>query len=118
MAYNQGTGDLQRTKVSGAVTLGSSNGAASMTLHGARGTISVTLNGALGSAAVGGPITMTNSSIKASSVIESCNLSNHVQSAFDVYHVQDGSCKLAFTNYSGGTVADETVITFSFMVYN
>jgi hypothetical protein len=118
MAYNQGTGDLQRSKVSGAVTLGSSNGAASMTLNGTRGTITVTLNGGLGSAAVAGPITLTNSSINATSVIESCNLSNHVQSAFDVHHVTDGSCKLSFINYSGGTIADETEITFAFMVYN
>ena len=118
MAYNQGTGDLQRSKVSGAVTLGSSNGAASMTLNGTRGTITVTLSAALGAAAVAGPITLTNSTIKSTSVVESCNLSNHAQSAFDVHHVADGSCKLGFINYSGGTVADATEITFAFMVYN
>jgi hypothetical protein len=118
MGYQQGTGDLQRSKVSGAVTLGSSNGAASMTLNGTRGKITVTLNGGLGNAGVAGAISMTNSSIKASSVVESCNLSNHACSAFDVWHVADGSCKLGFTNYSGGTIADGTEITFAFMVYN
>ena len=118
MGYNQGTGDLQRSKVAGAVTLGGSNGAASMTLNGTRGKITVTLSAALGSGATAGPITLTNSSIKASSVVESCNLSNHLQSAFDVFHVADGSCKLSFINYSGGTVADEAEITFAFMVYN
>jgi hypothetical protein len=114
----QGTGNLQRSKVSGAVTLGGSNGAASMILHGTRGTITVTLSAELGSGGTAGPISMTNSSIKASSVIESCNLSNHAQSAFDVHHVDNGSCKLAFINYSGGAIADETEITFAFMVYN
>jgi len=118
MGYQQGTGDLQRSKVAGVVTLGGSNGAASMTLNGTRGKITVTLSAALGSAAQGGPITFTNSSINASSVVESCNLSNHACTPFDVYHVADGSCKMTFQNLSGGTIADEAEITFAFMVYN
>ena len=118
MGYQQGTGDLQRSKVAGVVTLGSSNGAASLTVNGTRGKLTVTLNGALANAGVAGAISMTNSTIKATSVVESCNLSNHACSAFDVWHVADGSCKLGFTNYSGGAIADATALTFAFMVYN
>ena len=118
MGYQQGTSDLQRSKVAGVVTLGSSNGAASLTVNGTRVKLTVTLNGALANAGVAGAISMTNSTIKATSVVESCNLSNHACSAFDVWHVADGSCKLGFTNYSGGAIADGTAITFAFMVYN
>ena len=118
MSYNQGTGDLQRSKVAGAVTLGSSNGAASMTLNGTRGTIAVTLNGTLASDAEIGVVTWTNNSIKATSVIETCVKTNHACNQFDIWHVADGSCKFGFMNNTGDDIESDPTITFQFMVYN
>ena len=118
MSYNQGTGDLQREKGAFAVTLGSSNGAASVSCEGTRISLTVTLNGNLGSVAVGGPITINNSSIKATSVIESCMQSNVIFTPFDVFDVQDGSAKMSFINYSGGTLPGGASGVFSIAILN
>ena len=118
MSYNQGTGNLQRSKTSAAVTHGASNGAASVSCEGTRILLTITLSANFGSAAVAGPITINNSSIKATSVIESCVISNRIYSPFDVFAVQDGSCKLDYINYTGGTVASGTATEFSIMIYN
>mgnify|MGYP003658789184 FL=1 len=120
MSYSQGTGDLQRTKTTAAVTLGSSNGAASVSCEGTRVSLSVTLNGNMAAGAVSGNITLSNSSIKATSVIESCAQSNNVFSAFDVFAVQDGSCKLSFVNYtpSPDPLTGNPTAIFSIMIYN
>jgi len=118
MSYNQGTGDLQRSKTSAAVTLGSSNGAASVSCEGTRISLTVTLNGNLGSAAVGGPITLNNPAIKESSVIESCMQSNVIFTPFDVFDVQDGSAKMSFINYSGGTLPGGASGVFSIAILN
>ena len=118
MSYNQGTGDLQRSKTSAAVTLGSSNGAASVSTTGTRINLSVTLNGNLGANAIAGPITINNSDIKATSVIESCIQTNVIFSPFDVYAVQDGSCKVEFINYAGTTIPNGSTGVFSVMIYN
>jgi len=118
MGYNQGTGDLQRTKTSASVTLGSSNGAASVTCEGNRISLTVTLNGNLGSVGVGGPITLNNSVIKSTSVIESCMQSNVIFTPFDVFDVQDGSAKMSFINYSGGTLPGGASGIFSIAILN
>ena len=120
MSYNQGTGDLQRSKTSAAVTHGASNGAASVSCEGTRILLTITLSANFGSAAVAGPITINNSSIKATSVIESCAQSNHEFSAFDVFAVQDGSCKLSFTNYTADPdpLTGNPTAIFSIMIYN
>ena len=118
MSYNQGTGNLQRSKTTAAVTLGSSNGAASVSCEGTRINLSVTLNGILGDNAIAGPITINNPDIKATSVIESCIQTNVVFSPFDVFAVQDGSCKVEFINYAGAPVPDGSTGVFSVMIYN
>lgn len=118
MSYNQGTGNLQRSKTSAAVTLGSSNGAASVSCEGTRINLSVTLNGNLGANAIAGPITISNPDIKESSVIESCIQTNVIFSPFDVYAVQDGSCKVEFINYAGTTIPNGASGVFSVMIYN
>ena len=118
MSYNQGTGDLQRTKTSASVTLGSSNGAASVTCEGNRISLTVTLNGNLGASGVGGPITLNNSVIKSTSVIESCMQSNVIFTPFDVFDVQDGSAKMSFINYSGGTLPGGASGIFSIAILN
>ena len=118
MSYNQGTGNLQRSKTTAAVTLGGSNGAVSVSCTGTRVNLTVTLSANFGSAAIAGPVTINNPAIKATSVIESCVQTNHAYSPFDVFAVQDGSCKLGYINYTGGTVASGTATTFSVMIYN
>tara|TARA_R110002073_G_C9244224_1_gene562039 strand:+ start:362 stop:718 length:357 start_codon:yes stop_codon:yes gene_type:complete len=118
MSYNQGTGDLQRSKTAASVTLGGSNGAASVSCEGTRISLTVTLSANFGSAAIAGPVTINNPAIKATSVIESCVQTNHAYSPFDVFAVQDGSCKLDYINYTGGTVASGTATIFSIMIYN
>ena len=94
MSYNQGTGDLQRSKGSFAVTAGSSNGAASVSTTGTRFDLAVTLNGNLSSNGTIGPITINNPD------------------------VQDGSCKSMTINHTGGTIPNGTVGVFSVMIYN
>jgi hypothetical protein len=120
MGYQQGTGDLQRSKTTAAVTLGSSNGDASVSCEGTRVSLSVTLNGDMAMLAVSGNITLSNDSIKATSVIESCAQSNNAFSAFDVFDVQDGSCQLSFTNYtpSPDPITGNPTAIFSIMIYN
>ena len=118
MSYNQGTGNLQRDKVSVAVILGSSNGAAAVSFEGNKANISVTLNGTLNDNTDAGPITITNSVIKATSVIESCVQTNIQFSAFDVYDVPDGSCKLNVRNHVGAPVAGNPTSVFSLVIYN
>jgi hypothetical protein len=118
MSYNQGTGNLQRSKGSFAVTAGSSNGAASVSTTGTRFDLAVTLNGNLANNGTIGPITINNPDIKESSVIESCIQTNAAFSQFDIYDVQDGSCKSMTINYTGGTIPNGTVGVFSVMIYN
>ena len=118
MGYQQGTGDLQRGKTTAAVTLGSSNGAASVSCEGTRISLSITLNGNLAHNTIAGPITINNPDIKATSVIESCVQGNVIFSPFDVFAVQDGSCKVEFINYAGTTIPNGSTDVFSVMIYN
>ena len=117
MGYQQGTGNLQRSITTAAVTLGSSNGAASVTTVGTRFTLTVTLSAALANSANGGPITINNSSIKASSVIDASLGENLLLIPYQIFAVEDGSCKFQFINIYL-EVADTTAIKWNFMIYN
>ena len=117
MAYKRGTDDIDIPKVDAAIDIASTS---TIEANGERGTLSFTLNGAWahdGAFGAGSTIIFNNNKILADSGI-TLSLQNDVRSRLYVITQQAGRAYFVCVNYSGGAVADDTVVKINYRISN
>ena len=117
MAYKRSTDDIDFQKVDAAIDIASTS---TIEANGERGTLSFTLNGAWahdGTFGAGGTLIFNNDKILADSGI-TLALQNDVRSRLYVITQQAGRAYFVCVNYSGGAVADDTVIKINYRISN
>ena len=117
MGYKRSTDDIETAKVDAAIDIASTS---TIEANGQMGTLSFTLNGAWahdGTFGAGGTLVFNNDKIKVDSCI-TLALQNDVLSRLYVITQQAGRAYLICVNYSGGAIADDTVIKINYRISN
>ena len=117
MAYKRGTDDIDIPKVDAAIDIASTS---TIEANGERGTLSYTLNGAWaheGAFGAGGTLVFDNNKILADSCI-TLSVQNDVRCRLYVITQQAGKAYIVPLNYSGGAVADDTVVKINYRISN
>ena len=117
MAYKRGTDDIDIPKVDAAIDIASTS---TIKANGERGTLSFTLNGAWahdGTFGAGGTLVFDNDKI----LVDSCiTLAMHNDVLCRMYPItqQAGKAYIVPLNYSGGAIADDTVVKINYRISN
>ena len=118
MAYKSGHHNITYQKANAAFDRAS---AAAVTANGTRGLISMTNAANIANGASTG-FTLTNSFIKADSLVNICICknggNNHIPMIRAVYNVAVGSCGVALLNATGGQIDADVVIYIAYEVVN
>ena len=117
MSYKRSTDDITMPKVDASIDVASTS---VITCNGERGTLSLQLGARWDDDAAfgaGGTIDWRNTFIKANSVITLC-MQNDIKCRH--YHLVEsaGRCFIVTVNYSGGNIADNTIIKINYRVSN
>jgi hypothetical protein len=114
MAYKRSTDDITHIKSDAALDIASGT---AITCNGEMGTLSLTLDGEWAHDGSLGTITWTNAYVNVDSIV-TCALQNNVNCRIFIQVHADNTVLLVPVNYSGGAVADDTVVKINYRISN
>jgi hypothetical protein len=112
--YKRSTDDIIHNKSDAAIDIASGT---AITANGEMGTLALTLDGEWAHDASIGTITWTNSYVETDSIITMAMQNNVLTRIYIQVHA-DNTVLLVPVNYSGGAIADDTVVKINYRVSN
>ena len=114
MAYKRSTDDIAHPKSDAALDIASGT---AITCNGEMGTLSLTLDGAWAHDGSLGTIVWTNSYVETDSMV-TVAMQNNVLTRIYIQVHADNTVLLIPVNYSGGAIADDTVVKINYRISN